>query len=350
MKIVIWSTPIYKAPPSGYAGLELITGLMAQELDKRGIETILIAPEGSYEPKNGKLLSTGKEMEISEQQVYEKHKDEVKELCNDETVIWDNTWANFAYLLKTKDENIKVCSTFHGMTPHRSVPFKKMNLICASQAQGMVFRQSLGIETKTVYHGIDLEAYKYSEEKEDYFLFLSRIFPPKGAHLAIWLCDKLKKKLKVVGGSFGDNQNYVNYIKSQCKESEYCEFLGEVDFPTKVDLYSKAKATLVPLIPFAVYGGTDVSTWVEIFGLFMPESFASGTPVITTYCGATPEIVTNRSYGFVCAGVEDLEYAIENVDQVEPRHCLKRSKYFSKERMCDDYIHLFQEILEGKEW
>lgn len=351
MKVVIVSTPIYKSPPEKYAGLELITGLMAQELDDRGIETHLLAPEGSYEPRNGSLLSTGKEMEINEQQAFEKHKDRLLELGrSDDCVIWDNTWANFGYMLKKEDPKIRVCSTFHGMEPHRTVPFEKMNMICASQAQGLVFNQSLGIDIKVVPHGIDLDAYKYNEKKEDYLLFLSRIFPPKGAHLAIALCDKLKQNLKVAGGSFGDDKVYLDFIKKKCENSKYCEYLGEVDHVTKVDLYSRAKGLLVPLIPFAVYGGTNPSTWVEIFGLFMPEALASGTPVITTFCGATPEIIENHKNGFLCAGMEDLEYAITHVGLIKPTDCLESAQYFNKKRMASQYIELFQGIINGAEW
>lgn len=355
MKIVEVSTGIYKAPPDGYAGLELIAGLLAQEFDQMGHEVYLMAPEGSYEPKNGELLSIGKEKELGEQQAFEKHKERLLELAKEGAIIHSHTWEHRAYLLKRDYPEAKICSTVHGMVPYKSAPCEKMNLICCSQAQALVYTQSMNygdksVEAKYVHHGIDLDAYKYNEDKEDFFFFLSRIYPPKGAHLAIQLCDKFKQNLKVAGGSFGDDKVYTDFIKSRCEKSDYCEFLGEVDFPTKVDLYSRAKGLLVPLIPYAIWGGTDISVWLEIFGLFMPEALASGTPVITTYCGATPEIIENYKTGFLCSGPQDLEYAITHVETINPKDCLKASKYFNKRRMAEQYLELFGQILNNEEW
>ena len=355
MKIVEISTGIYTAPPSGYAGLELIAGLLAQEFDKQGHEVYLMAPEGSYVPKNGELLSIGKEKELGEQQAFEKHKERLLELTKEGVIIHDHTWAKFGYKLKNDYPEAKICSTVHGMVPYKSAPCEKMNLICCSQTQALIYTQSMNygnksVDARYVHHGIDLNAYKYNEDKEDFFFFLSRIFPPKGAHLAIQLCNKFKKKLKVAGGSFGDDKVYTDFIKHICDKSDYCEFLGEIDFQTKVDLYSRAKALLVPLIPYAIWGGTETSVWVEIFGLFMPEALASGTPVITTYCGATPEIIENYKSGFLCIGIEDLEYAITHVETINPKDCLQRAQYFNKKRMAQDYLDLFQSILDGKEW
>lgn len=261
MKIVEISTGLIDTPPKSYGGLELIAGLLAEEFDRQGHEVFLMATENSYKPEHGELLSIGKEMEMNEQQAFEKHKEKLLELAKqDDCIIHSHSWNHFAYMLKREVPEAKICATVHGMEPYSSAPCEKMNLICCSQAQALVYTQSMnygnkGVQAKYVHHGIDLDQYKYNEDKEDFFFFLSRLFPPKGAHLAIELCDKLKKPLKIAGGSFGDNKSYVDFIKIRCEKSDYAEFLGEIDHETKIDLYSKAKATLVPLIPYAIWGG-----------------------------------------------------------------------------------------------
>lgn len=63
-----------------------------------------------------------------------------------------------------------------------------------------------------------------------------------------------------------------------------------------------------------------------------------------------PEIIEDKKNGFLCSGVQDLKFAINNVDIVRPQDCLERARFFSKERMADDYLHLFKELLDGKEW
>jgi glycosyltransferase involved in cell wall biosynthesis len=47
----------------------------------------------------------------------------------------------------------------------------------------------------TVYNGIDVDAYRVSSEKDDYLLFLGRMSPEKGAHLAVEAAHRLGRRL-----------------------------------------------------------------------------------------------------------------------------------------------------------
>jgi glycosyltransferase involved in cell wall biosynthesis len=90
----------------------------------------------------------------------------------------------------------------------------------------------------------DLNDFEFCpEEKEDYFLFLGRVYEGKGIHIATQVTEKIGKKL-VIAGQKPDNITFPYNV----------EFVGYADIPTRKKLMSRAKAAFVP------------SMYVEPFG------------------------------------------------------------------------------------
>jgi glycosyltransferase involved in cell wall biosynthesis len=175
-----------------------------------------------------------------------------------------------------------------------------------------------------VYNGIDPDEYAYRQDKDDYFLFLSKVSRRiKGVRTAIRLAEAMDLRLVIAGGwrpSFSRNIRYV----------------GEVYGRRKAELLAGAKALIFPI------------EWEEPFGLVTVEAMVSGTPVITTPRGAMPEIVSS-DVGFICKDFEEMREAVENVGKIDPRRCRRVAlERFTSKTMAEQYLGLYRRIINGE--
>ena len=176
-----------------------------------------------------------------------------------------------------------------------------------------------------VLNGIDPDACIYSEQKQDYFLFMSSMDweMKKGLDVALSLATRHRLKLVVAGT--GNNYKRIMRITSLCRELG-AEYVGDVRGKQKAELLAGAKAFLFP---------TRID---EAFGLGMVEALMSGTPVICSDKGACPEIIT-RDVGFICRYEPDYVNAIRRVHLISPQTCREKAmRDFHYRRMAQDYL------------
>ncbi|MFH0891598.1 MAG: glycosyltransferase [Candidatus Falkowbacteria bacterium] len=138
-----------------------------------------------------------------------------------------------------------------------------------------------------IYPAIDLCDFPYSENHDGYLLYLSRICPEKGAHLAVKSARQAGKKLVIAGGVSRSHYAYFNTEIKPYIDNKNIIYVGEVDLKTRVKIYQKAAALLFPI------------QWDETFGLVMAEAQACGTPVIAFDRAASREIINDGVSGFV---------------------------------------------------
>jgi len=110
----------------------------------------------------------------------------------------------------------------------------------------------------------------------------------------------------------------------------------DVSFAEKVKLMQAARAFLMP------------SNCGESFGLVAVEAMACGTPVIALNDGAVPEIV--KEGGVLCADMESMIEGVRMAERIKPRMCRKNTERFSRENMAKNYLRLYRDMLEGREW
>jgi glycosyltransferase involved in cell wall biosynthesis len=83
----------------------------------------------------------------------------------------------------------------------------------------------------------------------------------------------------------------------------------------------------------------------ETSSLVAMEAMACGTPVIAFRAGALPEIVTDGLTGFLVDSVEQMAEAISRAGECNPAECRAEAvRRFSSERMCADYLELYESV------
>jgi glycosyltransferase involved in cell wall biosynthesis len=188
-------------------------------------------------------------------------------------------------------------------------------------------------ENPYVLNGIDLNEYIYSEDKDDYFLFLGKVDQgAKGLALTLKIAYELKLKL-LIAGDFLNPDYYETTLKGLVDNN--VKYIGPVGGQYKAELLSRARAVISPAI------------WPEPFGLVVAEALASGTPVLTSYEGAMPEIMIQGVTGFMCQSVGEMKSRVKDLDKIEPLNCRKHvEELFTTGRMAQDYLKLYERVIE----
>jgi len=352
MRIGLYSTAMLPSKPvlEKYGGIEVTVGNLAQWLDKQGHEVHLFAAEGSYEPKNGELhafdndvLEEGPERELAMYKSYD------KDLLKSMDIIHDNSHWHFPGVLVP---GVPYTFVIHTVRPNIRHFKPEYDYCGVTQCNDMAkFQQWLcPLRFRTVYSGVNLDAFPYKEEKGDRLLWISRLFPPKGAEIAIKVAEKSKTPIDIVGSSSIDVPAYTSKIKRMCNNSKYATFVGEVSHKEKVEYLQNAKALILPIKFMLNALGEKTEIWSEAFCLTPLEALSCGTPVIASPSGVISECVHDGITGFLAVHEMDFIDKIKRLKEISPEMCRCRAEYFSFDKTAERYLQLYEEIIEGKTW
>lgn len=182
----------------------------------------------------------------------------------------------------------------------------------------------------------DEDDFEYSEEKEDYALFIGRIGSGKGIEVALQVCKAVGIKLKVAG------QGELKYFYKDGIIPDHVEYIGYADRETRKKLMSKAKFGILS------------SMYVEPFCGVSVEMLLSGTPIITSDWGAFVENNIHGVTGYRCRTFEQFCWAAKNIDTIKPIDCYnfaKRNFTFDKiGGMYEEYFNMVMNVHKGKGW
>ncbi len=176
----------------------------------------------------------------------------------------------------------------------------------------------------------DLADFEFQEKKEDYFLYLGRVYDGKGVNIAIQATERAGVKL-VIAGQKEDGYPLPPHV----------EYVGYADVEKRKHLMKNAKASFLP------------SMYVEPFGGVQIENLLSGTPTITTDWGSFAENNLHGITGYRCRTMGDFIQAIKNIGRINPKNCREWGENFSLEKVALMYEKYFTDILNvhtGNGW
>jgi len=337
MRIGIIAPLEMRVPPVAYGGTELVVSLLTEELVRRGNEVTLFASGDSITAArlipvcSHFLRGTDREKAVLNML----NAVNCLEMADEFDIIHNHTQLegmSIAGLVRTpmlttlhvnlKGDWLKLFYHYKGW----------YNTISRSAKELLPERNNfIGV----IYNAIEVKAYPFNGSRRDsYLLFLSRISPEKGPHLAIEVARHTGMRLMIAGNVDSVDERYFREEILPRVDGDRIKYLGEVDFPRKVELLTGAYCLLAPV------------TWAEPFGLFMAESLACGTPVVALNRGSIPEVVKHGKTGFVVNTLKEMVEVIPQVDKISPYDCRRHvEENFDVPRMVDDYFNAYQLVL-----
>ncbi len=218
---------------------------------------------------------------------------------------------DFMALTYTRLVSTPVLTTIHGFSSPKIMPvYQKyrdgyfVSISDSDRAPGLNY-------LATVYNGIDLSLYPLQRSRGDDLIFLGRIHPDKGVHLAIEVA-RLSGLPLLIAGIIQDKTYFREQVEPHLDDRQI-RYIGSVDVPGKNELFARARALL------------HLNTIPERFGLVLAEANAAGVPVIAMDLGSCGEVIEDGRTGFLVNTVTEAVAGPAKARRNRP-HCLPRTR------------------------
>lgn len=345
MRIAQIAPLVERVPPPKYGGTERVVFSLTEELVRRGHDVTLFASGDSITSAHldsvfpTALRGTGIEpLYGANVHVLRMLGRAYSEAPDRFDIIHDHTGAlgiPFAQMSK-----VPVVSTFHGNVPAEEIALYEE----FTRAHAIAISHSMKTSTPvlknavTVYNGLAMTHYPFSEKPGEYLLYVGRICYDKGTHSAVEVARRLNMPL-IIAAKLEKNEPEQQYFHTYVKPflSETVRWVGEVDEAERNRLMASARAFLHPI------------HWDEPFGLTMIEAMATGTPVVAFRRGSVPEIIVDGVSGFVVDTIDEMVEAVKKTVSLDRAACRAYAlTNFNERRMADGYESLYQHLIGKK--
>lgn len=339
MRIVQIAPLVERVPPKKYGGTERVVHALTEELVARGHDVTLFASGDSetsaklesvfprslraakmkdlYGTNNWSMLNLGLAYELQDE----------FDIIHDHLAPLSLPTANIA----TTPTIMTMHGAFSRETRRLFQTLRNPSVVTISESQiyGAPNIHHIG----TVYNGLPMEHYPFSEESDDYLLFVGRISMEKGTHFAVEVAQQLDMPLIIAAKlEPTDEPYYREYVQPHL--TERIQWIGEVEEEDRNKLMSRAKCYLHPV------------TWREPFGLVMIEAAACGAPVVGFDRGSVRELVETGLTGHVVQDLEGMIEAVESIDTIKRSECRRHAlQNFSAKRMADGYEAMYRAVV-----
>jgi len=332
-RIAILSPVAWRTPPRQYGAWETVAGNIAEGLASRGWDVTLFATRDSLtRARLHAVVDRGYEEDptIDPKVAEYLHISEAFEHAAEFDLIhshYDFMPLSYSRLVKTP-----VLTTIHGFSSPRIMPMYEkyrdgyfVSISDSDRAPGLNY-------LATVYNGIDLTLYPLRQSGGDHLVFLGRIHPDKGVHLAIEVAHLSGLPL-LIAGIIQDRTYFREQVEPHLDQT--IRYVGPVDVPGKNQLFATARALL------------HLNTIPERFGLVLAEANAAGVPVIASDLGSCREVIADGKTGFLVNNVPEAVEALKRLGEIDRAACHQRvQECFSIETMVAGYERVYRTIFE----
>jgi glycosyltransferase involved in cell wall biosynthesis len=333
-RVAILSPVAWRTPPRQYGAWETVASNITEGLAARGWDVTLFATRDSVtKARLHTVIDKGYEEDSSvDPKVAEYlHISEAFEHAAE----FDLIHSHYDFMALTYSRMVKtpVLTTVHGFSSPKIMPvYRKyrdgyfVSISDSDRAPGLNY-------LATVYNGIDLSLYPFQETPGEELIFLGRIHPDKGVHLAIAVARMSGLPL-LIAGIVQDKEYFKKQVEPYLDDREI-RYIGPVDVAGKNELFSRARALL------------HLNTIPERFGLVLAEANAAGVPVIAMDLGSCREVIEDGQTGFLVQGVNEAVEALKRVHTIDRATCRRRvQNCFSIDTMVEAYERVYCGIFD----
>ena len=333
-RVAILSPIAWRTPPQQYGAWETVASNVTEGLVARGWDVTLFASGDSVTCAHlHAVLDRGYEEDSTlDPKVAEYlHISEAFEHAAEFDLI--HSHYDFMPLSYTRLVKTPVLTTIHGFSSAKIMPIYQkyrdgyfVSVSDSDRATGLNY-------LATVYNGIDLSLYPFQQCGGDDLIFLGRIHPDKGVHLAIEVA-RLSGMRLIIAGIVQDKAYFREQIEPHLDDQNIL-YIGPVDVRAKNELFARARVLL------------HLNTIPERFGLVLVEANAAGVPVIAMDLGSCREVIKDRETGFLVDSVVEAVRAVGRISEIDRSACRSRVRqYFSIETMVDGYERVYSTIFD----
>ncbi len=333
-RVAILSPVAWRTPPRQYGAWETVASNIAEGLVDRGWDVTLFATTDSLTRAHlHAVVERGYEEDRSiDPKVAEYlHIAEVFEHAAEFDLI--HSHYDFMGLAYTRLVKTPVLTTIHGFSSPRIMPvYEKyregyfVSISDSDRAPGLNY-------LATVYNGIDLALYPQRKTRGEHLIFIGRIHPDKGAHLAIEAARQSGRQL-LIAGIVQDTAYFRDQVQPHLDDRQI-RYLGPVGVEEKNTLFAQAFALL------------HLNTIPERFGLVLAEANAAGVPVIAMDLGSCREVIEQGVTGFLVNDVSGAVRALDGVLSLQDNACRRRvEERFSIATMVEAYERVYARIFD----
>lgn len=343
LRIALTADPYLPVPPRLYGGIERIVDLLARGLAERGHQVVLFAHPESRTA--GELVPYGSPphqgLHRRAAELWQAGTGLLRRRRRLDVIHSFGRLAALAPVLPLR--RLPKLQCYQREVPWRSVAMARRlgggSLLFAACSASLLRGQDPA-PWRVVFNGVDLSLYRFVPEvpPDAPLVFLGRLEPIKGVHLAIAIAKAAGQRL-VIAGNRVETGNAAGYFEREIAphlEGDAVRWAGPVDDAAKNELLGSAAALLMPI------------QWEEPFGIVMAEALACGTPVIGLRRGSVPEVVRDGVNGFVRDTAEEAAAAVRLLPGLDRREVRRDCEVrFGADAIVSAYEAIYRELLDA---
>jgi glycosyltransferase involved in cell wall biosynthesis len=335
MKLALLGPIAWRTPPRHYGPWELVTGLLADGLARRGIDVTLFATLDSVTLARLDGVSERPYAEDGEidGRVWEAlHVAHALSRSAEFDLIHNHLdWLPLAF---SGLAEAPMVTTIHGFSSPQILPAYLRSasaFVSISDSDRVPELEYVA----TVHHGVDTAALPFSATPGDGLVCFGRIHPDKGTAQAIEIARGAERPL-VLCGPVQDERYFAEEIEPHV-DGDRVRYLGSVGHEERAAILGAATCLVHPI------------AFAEPFGLSVVESMLCGTPVVAYERGSMAELVEDGVTGVLAHGVDSAVAGVERAVSFDRGACHDAAeRRFSVDRMVDDYLDVYESVLRDR--